>query len=160
MLDVKGKTEIRRAEVADAPAISRLIYSTSVACCFTPEQPCPDWYEESVQPARIQELIGSGNMVWLVALQENSPVGVLAVSDRSHVKYFFVQPSCQKMGIGRQLWDYAARGGWLADTLTVRSSLCAVPVYARLGFRAVEPPKIANGVYYQTMTSARVLNDD
>ena len=90
-------------------------------------------------------------MVWLVAGSPTSLVGVFAISDRSHVKYFFTQPNIQKQGIGKQLWQFALNGGMLGNTVTVRSSLFAVPVYERLGFKAVEPPKIFNGMHYQTM---------
>ena len=41
----------------------------------------------------------------------------------------------------------------MGKSLTVRSSLNAVPVYERLGFVATEPPKIMNGLQYQTMVA-------
>ena len=143
--------EIRQALVADASAISELIYATSCDCCFTAEQLCPDWYVASIQPEQILTLVSSDQMVWLVAASKNTLVGVLAICDSSHVKYFFVHPAFQKLGIGKRLWKFALNGGMLGNTVTVRSSLFAVPVYERLGFKAVEPPKIFNGMHYQTM---------
>jgi len=92
-------------------------------------------------------------MVWLVAAQEQTLAGVLAVSDKSHVKYFFVHPAYQKLGIGKQLWHFALGRGALGNSLTVRSSLFAVPVYESLGFMAAEPPKTFNGMHYQTMVA-------
>ena len=99
---MKNNLEIRQALEADASDIAELIYSTSVACCFTSEQPCPEWYRESVQTSQIANLLKSEQMVWLVAAQEQTLAGVLAVSDKSHVKYFFVHPAYQKLGIGKQ----------------------------------------------------------
>jgi len=151
---MKSSSEIRQALEADASDIAELIYSTSVACCFTPEQPCPEWFKESVQPSQIANLLKSEQMVWLVAAQEQTLAGVLAVSDKSHVKYFFVHPAYQKLGIGKQLWHFALRSGALGNSLTVRSSLFAVPVYESLGFMAVEPPKTFNGLHYQTMVAS------
>ena len=150
---MKNNLEIRQALEADASDIAELIYSTSVACCFTPEQPCPEWYRESVQTSQIANLLKSEQMVWLVAAQEQTLAGVLAVSDKSHVKYFFVHPAYQKMGIGKQLWHFALGKGVLGNSLTVRSSLFAVPVYESLGFMAAEPPKTFNGMHYQTMVA-------
>ncbi len=150
---MKNNPEIRQALEADASDIAELIYTTSVACCFTPEQPCPDWYRESVQPSQIANLLKSEQVVWLVAVQKQTLAGVLAVSDKNHVKYFFVHPAYQKLGIGKQLWHFALRTGALGNSLTVRSSLFAVPVYERLGFTATEPPKTFNGMYYQTMVA-------
>ena len=146
--------EIRHALEADAPAISELIYASSCECCFTPEQPCPDWYQASVQPAQIRNLLRAAEMVCLVATFKKSLVCVLAISDHSHVKYFFTHPDYQKLGIGKQLWQFALNGGMLGNTVTVRSSLFAVPVYERLGFKAVEPPKIFNGMHYQKMVAS------
>ena len=150
---MKNSPEIRQALEADASDIAELIYLTSVACCFTPEQPCPEWYRESVQPSQIANLLKSEQMVWLVAAQEQTLAGVLAVSEKCHVKYFFVHPAYQKLGIGKQLWHFALRRGALGDSLTVRSSLFAVPVYESLGFMATEPPKTFNGMHYQTMVA-------
>lgn len=145
---------IRLALEADVSDIAELIYFTSVACCFGPMQPCPKWYEESVQPSHIANLIKSEKMVWLVAIQEQKLAGVLAVSDKSHVKYFFVHPIFQKLGVGNKLWKSARDKGALSDAMTVRSSLFAVPVYQRLGFKAVEPPKTFKGMDYQTMVTS------
>lgn len=93
-------------------------------------------------------------MVWLVAIQDQALAGVLAISDKSHVKYFFVHPAYQKLGLGKQLWQLASRSGALGNALTVRSSLFAVPVYERLGFVAVESPKTFNGMDYQIMSAS------
>ncbi|WP_174873840.1 GNAT family N-acetyltransferase [Vogesella oryzae] len=147
--------EIRQALEADAAIIADLIYSTSLACCFTPEQPCPEWYRESVQPDKVGSLLKSEHLNWLVATQGQELVGVLAIGDKNHVKYFFTHPSYQNQGIGKQLWQFALRNGALAYPLTVRSSLFAVPVYERLGFIASESPKIFNGMHYQTMVADR-----
>jgi GNAT superfamily N-acetyltransferase len=93
-------------------------------------------------------------MVWLVAASSDSLAGVLAISDSSHVKYFFVHPDFQKLGIGRQLWEFALFNRLLSTKVTVRSSLFAVPVYERLGFKAIEPQKTFNGMNYQTMLAS------
>jgi GNAT superfamily N-acetyltransferase len=151
---MKNSPEIRQALEDDASEIAELIYSTSVACCFTPEQPCPEWYKESVQPNQIANLHKSEQMIWLVAVREQTISGVLAINDKSHVKYFFVQPAYQKLGIGKQLWHFALRSSALGNSLTVRSSPFAVPVYENLGFMVVEPPKMFNGMPYQTMVAS------
>ena len=146
-----NRFEIRLASVSDASAIAELIYSTSLACCFTPEQPCPEWFKESVTPTQIASHLESEKMVWVVAEEDQSLVGVLSVSDSINVKYFFVHPAHQKVGIGMKLWLFASNKGLLGSSVTVRSSLFAVPVYERLGFKATEPTKEFNGLHYQTM---------
>ena len=97
---MRNISEIRPALEADASDIAGLIYETSIACCFTPEQPCPEWFRESVQPSQIANLLKAEQMVWLVAVQEKTLSGVLAVSDKSHVKYFFERPRVSRRLVG------------------------------------------------------------
>ncbi|MCG2579017.1 GNAT family N-acetyltransferase [Dechloromonas sp. XY25] len=143
--------KIRIASTNDATAIAELIYSTSLACCFTPEQPCPEWFKASVAPTEIAKQLSSEQIAWLVAEENQSLAGVLAVSDKSHVKYFFVRPTHQKTGLGKRLWQFASSNELLNKSVTVRLSLVAVPVYERLGFKATEPAKAFNGMPYQAM---------
>lgn len=145
--------QIRGAEQIDAQDVSTLIYATSQACCFTKELPCPGWFEESVNADHISQCINDTEMEWLVAVEDIRLVGVLAVSGRNHIKYFFVHPSCQSRGIGKALWDAADQKGVFGESLVVRSSLNAVPVYERLGFVKVDSPKYFNGLHYQVMVS-------
>ena len=143
--------KVRFASVSDASAIAELIYSTSLACCFTSEQPCPEWFKVSVTSTKIANQLESAKMVWVVAEIDQSLVGVLAVSDSKNVKYFFVHLAHQKAGIGKNLWKFASNKGLLGSSVTVRSSLIAVSVYEHLGFKVTEPPQEFNGLHYQTM---------
>lgn len=147
---MKIAPKILQALVTDASDISELIYSTSVTCCFTSEQPCPPWYKESVEANQIANLIKSEKMVWLLATQEKILVGVLAIESKRKVKYFFIHPTYQKQGIGKQLWHFALSMG-LGNSFSVRSSLFAVSAYERLGFIAIDAPQIFNGMHYQNM---------
>jgi len=144
---------IRQAVVADAADISKLIASTSDACCFSHSQPCPDWYSTSLQTPAIEALIISERLVFLLATNDHAIAGVLAIEDKSSIKYFFVDPAQQKMGWGKRLWHFAKRNGEFGPTLKVRSSLFAVPVYQRLGFQATEPASCFNGLNFQAMVA-------
>ena len=144
---------IRQALETDAVEISKLMVSTSVTCCFSQAAPCPDWYLTSLQTHAIEASITSDCMTWLLAIHDHTINGVLVVEDKSSIKYFFVHPERQKMGIGMQLWQFASGVGKFGPTLKVRSSLFAVPVYERLGFKAIEPPSCFNGLHYQAMVA-------
>lgn len=141
----------------DAAAISGLVYSTSLSCCFSAEQPCPAWFAESVAPGQIATQLALEQMRWLVADVDKALVGVLAVGEKKHVTYFFVHPQWQGLRLGTRLWQAAMSMGFFGDELTVRSSLVAVPVYEHLGFKAVEPPNVFMGLHYQTMAAMRSL---
>ncbi len=126
---------------------------TSETCCFSKDSPCPNWYLKSLQPQAIEALITSERMVWLLAIHDNNTVGILAVEDKSVITYFFVHPQRQKMGIGKRLWQFAMGAKAFGPALKVRSSLFAVPVYERLGFKAMASPSSFNGLAYQTMVA-------
>ena len=147
------QTSIRHAVVADASDVSKLIASTSETCCFSQAKPCPDWYLNSIQTQAIETLIASERMVFLLAAHDQAVAGVLAIEDKSFIKYFFVHTKRQNMGIGKLLWQFAQRNGAFGATLKVRSSLFAVPVYERLGFKSTEPPGCFNGLHFQSMVA-------
>ena len=145
---------IRDAVAEDADALSALIGSTSLACCFDAAHPCPDWYLERIGPERIRASIGAPGTAWFVAVREGHVLGVLAIADARHVRYFFVDPALHRTGVGGTLWRHATRRGAIGrDTaLSVRSSLVAVPVHERLGFRADGPAAEFRGMAYLPMT--------
>lgn len=150
---MSSQASIRNALATDASGISKLIASTSEICCFSENAPCPDWYLISLQPRAIEILIASERMVFLLAMFNQRIAGVLAIEDKLSIKYFFVDPEHQKMGIGKLLWQYARRNEEFDATLKVRSSLFAVPVYERLGFKSIGPPSSFNGLHFQSMTT-------
>ena len=150
---MSSQASIRHALVTDASGISKLIASTSEICCFSEATPCPDWYLISLQPQAIETLIASERMVFLLAMSDQCITGVLAIEDKSSIKYFVVHPEHQKMGIGKLLWQFAKNSGTFGATLKVRSSLFAVPVYKRLGFESIGPPSSFNGLHFQSMAT-------
>ena len=145
--------EIRAAKTFDAERIARLILKTSIDCCFSKESPCPDWYRESVATDKIKKMIGLKEYEWLVASQGNEIIGVLAVEKKSCIKYYFVLPEFQGLGIGRSLWSEAIRRSLLSAEVTVRSSIIAVPVYEKLGFVKTGDIADVNGMLYQPMAA-------
>ena len=130
-----------------------VILRTSIDCCFSHEAPCPDWYRESIAPDQIRKLIDSTDYDWLVAIQGDEIFGILAVELKTHIKYYFVLPEAQGLGIGRKLWNEAVKRSMLATEVYVRSSIFAVPVYEKLGFVKTGTASTYNGMAYQAMVA-------
>jgi hypothetical protein len=86
---MSSQASIHHAVVTDASDISKLIVSTSETCCFSEAAPCPDWYLNSIQTQAIATLIASERMVFLLAMHGQAVAGVLAIEDKSSIKYFF-----------------------------------------------------------------------
>lgn len=145
--------KFRIAQLSDAAAISELVYTTSMACCFSADQPCPEWFKESISHTNIATHIEAGSISYVLAEINSTIVGVLGISDRNKIKYFFVSPVMQGSGVGKKIWQFAREQSLLDTVITVRSSLVAVPVYEQLGFLVIEEPKVFNGLHYQNMVA-------
>ena len=77
----------------------------------------------------------------------------IALRGGSHVYHLFVRSDRHRRGIAGALWRQAKTLSG-HDTFTVRSSLYAEPVYARLGFVREAPPRTDNGVTWVAMRHA------
>ena len=89
-------------------------------------------------------------VVFMLAEHEDRVVGVVGIGHRRHLWALFTAADYQRRGIARRLWK-AATGTGIEHPFTVNASRYAVPVYERLGFVAVGPEKISNGVIFQPM---------
>lgn len=85
----------------------------------------------------LKTVLADSRYGYLVAVAGSEIVGVLGIRDRTWINHFFVAASLQRQGIARRLWDLAWAKSLLDDAgiLKVKSSLMAVAVYERLGFR-------------------------
>jgi GNAT superfamily N-acetyltransferase len=76
-------------------------------------------------------------------------VGVVGISEPSHLYHLFVAARLHGRGLGRRLWEFA-RAQWPASsgprTWTINASRYAVPVYERFGFVATGPLQAKGGV--------------
>jgi GNAT superfamily N-acetyltransferase len=91
----------------------------------------------------------------MIAESDGRIVGMIDVKNDSHICLLFVDSSCQRQGIGRQLVERATalcRGRQTGlKMIDVNSSLWAVPVYARLGFRQAAPEQEQSGIRFVRM---------
>ncbi|WP_338015385.1 GNAT family N-acetyltransferase [Dyella acidiphila] len=91
----------------------------------------------------MREKIQEGQRFHLAYL-DDVLVGVSAMRDDTHLVQFFVSTRYQGRGIARRLWwrtlrDAQRRAG--TRRFTLNATRCAVPVYRRLGFRAIGPER-------------------
>jgi GNAT superfamily N-acetyltransferase len=145
---------IRPAEVADAPAVSALIGSLLHYRTDAPAEPAPASFLAKFTPRAIEGYVSDPKVNYLVAEVDGELAGVLGLRDNSHLFHLFVAAPFQGRGIARALWERAraeAQAAGNVTAITVRSSLYAVPVYARFGFVATGPRTDAPGVTYVPM---------
>jgi GNAT superfamily N-acetyltransferase len=88
-----------------------------------------------------------------VARGGDRPVGLIDVRSGFHICLFFVDLDAQGQGIGRALFDAAVERCGLGERafFEVNSSLFAVPIYEKLGFRKKSGVRLLNGIRFVEM---------
>jgi len=146
---------IREARMEDAPRLSEIAKS-AVEPLKKIDFDVAGWgrFVEATAAASIERRIGSGSYICVCALQNEVIVGFITIKDFAKIDQLFVEPKSQKLGVARNLWEYA-RQECLAhtspNTIWVRSSSYAIPVYQRFGFEEVGAPQDEDGAFYQLM---------
>lgn len=145
---------IRLAIASDAPGVSALIHSQLHHRSPKPAGPAPPEFLAGFSVETMRDCLVSNRYRYLVASIEGQLVGVLGIRDEQHLLHFFVSEPYQRQGIGRALWC-RARSDLLATTgeirIVVNSSIYAIPVYERFGFRASGPRVEDAGITYLPM---------
>lgn len=82
---------------------------------------------------------------------EDRLIGVIATRNQgAHIALFFVDGEYQRRGIGRALFNTILREN-NASTVTVNSSVFALPIYKRLGFIQTDEMCMKDGIKYIPM---------
>ncbi len=91
----------------------------------------------------------------LVAERDEAITGMIDVRDNNHICLFFVGKAYQCRGIGRGLLGRAVAECRAHDpgifSIEVNSSLFAVQIYKKLGFRESAPEQFLNGIRFVPM---------
>lgn len=146
---------IREATVEDAEAIGALVASLAryyLADPADPEAAAP--FFATVSPEAQRRYLTEGRCRYHVAEADDGLVGVIGLRDDTHVFHLFVAEAFHGRGVARRLWAVAraaARTGGDPGHFTVNSSLHAVPVYERFGFRTTGPEVRKDGVAFVPM---------
>lgn len=145
---------IRPATPADAAAISTLILRLAPSFTLRPDGEGAEAFLATLAPEVIAGYLASPDYAYRVAEEDGALAGVVAVRENRHLFHLFVAPPFQNRGLARRLWeramDAALRAGNPGE-FTVNSSLYAVPVYEKFGFRPTGPCVEQHGVAWLPM---------
>jgi GNAT superfamily N-acetyltransferase len=145
---------IRRATLADAPALSSLIKSVAHFCTVHPDGCDAERFFAGTAPAAIESFIASPAYHYLVGELDGQLAGAVALRDNSHLFHLFVPESLHRRGIAGQLWRHVkahALANGNPGVFTVNASMPAVPVYQHFGFVTVTEPVVEDGIRYVRM---------
>lgn len=146
-------TGIRNLALVDLEAVSRLCmaaFSASVASSL-PEQGIAT-FQQLITPESFAQRRQADNLM-LVHDNNGQLQGMIELKEGRHVAMLFVDPACQRQGIGRALL-LAALQQARVETVTVKASLTSVGAYQRYGFELAGEVGEAAGLVYQPMQLA------
>ena len=146
---------IREATAGDAEAISALVVSLAPFYLADPaDREAAKPFFDSVSAEMQRKILTGWGCQCHVAESGGEIVGVLGIRQATHLYHLFVAETFHGRGIARRLWrtaKAAARAAGNPGRFTVYSSLHAVPVYERFGFRPIGPKVHQHGVAYVPM---------
>ncbi|KGJ90929.1 GNAT family N-acetyltransferase [Colwellia psychrerythraea] len=145
---------IRIATKQDINSLCQLIESLSHFYLADKDANLPHWFSETLTKEAFLQRIESTEYNNFVYEIQGSIAGYLAFKGDSYLYHLFVSEDHQGKGVARYLWDYATTK-CVAKCYTLRSSLNAVPIYKKFGFKVVGDAKERDGMGFQEMTLRR-----
>lgn len=145
---------IRPATPADAAAISALIMGFAPTFTVHPDGAGAEEFFAGITPAAIAGYLQSPEYAYLVAEEDGTVAGAVAIRGNTHLYHLFVDPAFQGRGLSRRLWEMAKEAALRAGNpgeFTVNSSLNAIPVYERFGFQPTNARIEMNGIAFLPM---------
>lgn len=150
---VNSRITVRRMKEGDEEevcSLARRVFDQFVADDF-PAEGVQEFYRYANANA-MGERIRKGGTVFL-AVEEGRILGMIEIRDSSHIAMLFVED--RGRGLGSLLVERARQHcRESADNpvrMTVHSSLYAVSVYQKQGFKVLGPAKTENGITYVPM---------
>ncbi len=142
---------IRKARLTDAKALAKLVYSLSHFYLQNETDQLPDWFIKPLTEKAFNARLLSDNYTTLLCEKNSEIVGYVSMRGGNHLHHLFVSEEHQGKGIARQLWQ-AIMDMCPNDEYALRSSLYAVPVYEKFGFKLSGDISEKEGIQFQPMT--------
>lgn len=102
-----SRMEFRVGAPPDAEAIARLIASFQSELTDDPSGAGAEVFLDSVSVEAEREYLASTRYRYLLAYSGSRLAGFIAIRDGSHLFHLFIEPSYQRQGIARRLWERA-----------------------------------------------------
>ena len=141
---------IRVAVVEDVSKICDLVMSLSHFYLENKEAELPNWFSETLTKNSFLNRVESLEYHNFVYEADGEMAGYLAFKGNSHLYHLFVSEKYQGKGISRDLWNYATKE-CVADCYSLRSSLYAIPIYQKFGFKVIGEAGEKDGIGFQPM---------
>jgi ubiquinone/menaquinone biosynthesis C-methylase UbiE/GNAT superfamily N-acetyltransferase len=112
-------------------------------------------FRNSIKPKVLEKSIEDSKCFLIGCFDENEILGIIAVKNYSHINLLFVHKKHHKKGIARKLFKRALRKSMNLfpniRRITVNSSLYAVEVYKKFGFKVLKEKEFKDGIAFIPM---------
>ncbi|MFC6673198.1 GNAT family N-acetyltransferase [Marinobacterium aestuariivivens] len=139
--------QITEKDLDIASAICMAAFNESVAGSLSEEG--ISTFEKIASPDAFLKRMQEDNVI-LVSEEQGEVKGIVELKEGRHVAMFFVDPRCQRRGVGKRLLSSALEHA-RADVISVSASLSSVPVYISCGFECKGGVAELSGLIYQPM---------
>lgn len=150
----EGVLSICKAQVSDASEIKDLVSSLSNFYLEEKNSSLPLWFSKTLEVSEFERRLSSDEFTNFVYLDNNAIIGYISIKSKSHLYHLFVDEKYQGRGVSKKLWNYVM-SNLGSNHYTVRSSVYAVPVYKKFGFRESGPLESKDGISFQVMNLIR-----
>jgi len=146
--------EIRKAETSDIGDVAKIVRGLSHYYLESGQNSFPEWFGATLSDDAFATRFCDKEYSNYVAENDGGIIGYISVKSGFHLYHLFVSSNFHKQGIAGRLWQYCV-DNLKIEQCTVRSSIYAVPVYNKFGFRATDIVAYKDGIGFQTMVYNR-----
>tara|TARA_B100000902_G_scaffold282918_1_gene268923 strand:+ start:250 stop:855 length:606 start_codon:yes stop_codon:yes gene_type:complete len=142
--------KIRKAEISDVGDVAELVRSLSHFYLEEGQEELPNWFSQTLHDSSFRDRFTSIEYRNYVAEVDGVVVGYISVRNGLHLYHLFVLPTYHNKGIARSLWQFCVDELEI-QRCTVRSSLYAIPIYSKFGFKPIDDVSYKDGIGFQPM---------
>jgi GNAT superfamily N-acetyltransferase len=141
---------IRQAIEKDVTRVRNLVSSLSHFYLKDKTIELPTWFSDTRTDSAFLFRFQNVEFTNFVCELEGEIVGYISFKGNSHLYHLFVAETHQGKGLSKRLWAHAITY-CISDRYSLRSSIYAIPVYQKLGFRTVGDAGEKDGIGFQSM---------
>ncbi len=142
--------KIRKAETSDIEAVAEVVRGLSHYYLDGGATELPEWFKSTLTDSAFADRFNDNDYFNFVADIDGVVAGYISVKPGFHLYHLFVASGFHNNGIAKCLWQHCVSHLQI-QKCTVRSSLFAVPVYSKFGFRASGGIAYKEGIGFQAM---------
>jgi len=141
---------IRIATEQDVLPLAKLVAALAHYYLEDSSDVLPAWFSETLSVSAFSARIASAEYLNFLFEEAGVIAGYISIKGGAHLYHLFVAEEFHGRGIGRALWMHA-KGRIQSNTVSLRSSIYAVPIYKKFGFYESGAVGIKDGISFQPM---------